>query len=263
MIKENSIGVFDSGLGGLTVLKEMIKLLGHEDYIYFGDNLHAPYGDKSNSDIKSLSFKIADFLVLNKCKMLVIACNTIVASAFEDIKERYNIPIIEVVSNGAKAAINVTKNNNIAVMATPFTVSTDVYSRTIKNISIDTSVTQIPCKTLCAMIESVWKSNDDHFNLLKEYVSEIPKNVDTLVLGCTHFPIVMDDIKKCFDKNIVDPAYETAILSKEVLEQNNLLNSKNTKGNIIFYTSGDTEVFKSLGKNILGFNLENVEHIKL
>ena len=263
MIKENSIGVFDSGVGGLTVLKEMVKLLGNEDYIYFGDNLHAPYGERSNSDIKSLSFKIADFLVLNKCKMLVIACNTIVASAFEDIKKRYNIPIIEVVSNGVKAAVSVTKNNNIAVMATPFTVSTDVYSRTIKSINANASVTEIPCKTLCAMIESVWGNSDEHYDALKEYLSEIPQNVDTLVLGCTHYPIVINDIKKCFDKNIVDPAYETAILSKEVLEQNNLLNSKGTKGNIIFYTSGDTEVFKFLGENILGFSLENIEHIKL
>jgi len=263
MIKENSIGVFDSGVGGLTVLKELIKLLGNEDYIYFGDSLHAPYGERSSSDIKNLSFKIADFLVSKGCKMLVIACNTIVASAYEDMKKRYSVPVIDVVSNGAKAALKVTKNNNIAVMATPFTVSTNVYSKAIKNINIDASVTQIPCKTLCAMIESVWGSCSEHYEILKKYVSEIPKDVDTLILGCTHYPIVINDIKNSFDKNIVDPAYETAILSKNVLEYSNLANSKNTKGDITFYTSGNTELFKSLGENILGFSLENVEHIEL
>lgn len=263
MIKGNSIGVFDSGVGGLTVLGEMIKLLGNENYIYFGDNSNAPYGERSSSDIKSLSFKIADFLVDQGCKMLVIACNTIVASAYEDMKKRYSVPIIEVVSNGAKAALNVTKNNNIAVMATPFTVSTNVYGRAIKSLNSQASVTQIPCKTLCAMIESGWGSCDEHFNILKEYVSEIPEDVDTLILGCTHYPIVINDIKNSFNKNIVDPAYETAILSKDVLDDKNLSNSQSTKGNVLFYTSGNTEVFKSLGQNILGFSLENVEHIEL
>ena len=125
------IGVFDSGFGGITVLKELLKLMPNENYIYLGDNKNIPYGDKSKKEIVELSSKMAEFLINKNCKILVIACNTISASAYKILKEKYNIPIIEVISNACKDAINKTENNNISIIATDFTVKSKIYLKKI------------------------------------------------------------------------------------------------------------------------------------
>ena len=127
------IGVFDSGFGGITVLKELLKLMPNENYIFLGDNKNIPYGDKSKKEIVELSSKMVEFLINKNCKILVIACNTISASAYKILKEKYNIPIIEVISNVCKDAINKTENNNISIMATDFTVKSKIYLKKIKN----------------------------------------------------------------------------------------------------------------------------------
>lgn len=224
------IAVFDSGFGGITVLKELLKLLPNENYIYLGDNANIPYGSKPKNQIIELTSKMADFLVKQNCKIIVIACNTIAASTYDILTQKYNTPIIEVISNGAIDALNNTKNNNISIMATEFTVKSKAYIEKINEYSKNIKITQVACKELCPMIENGWNSYENRFEVLKGYLKNIDFNSDTLILGCTHYPLIINDIKEVLNsennsiKNIIDPAYHTALSVKEYLEKNNILN---------------------------------------
>ncbi|CRF33178.1 glutamate racemase [Brachyspira suanatina] len=224
------IAVFDSGLGGLTVLKKLIEILPNENYVYIGDNANIPYGDKSKEEIINLTLKMTDFLVEQKCKMIIIACNTITACSYDILKQRYNIPIIEVISNAVIDALDKTKNNNISIMATEFTVNSNIYKNRIIKFNKQAKVTQIACKDLCPMIENGWYSYENRLEILKNYLESIDTNSDTLILGCTHYPHIINDIKNLLENdirnsinNIIDPSYHTAISAKEYLKNNNLL----------------------------------------
>ncbi|MEI0490911.1 glutamate racemase [Brachyspira intermedia] len=241
------IAVFDSGFGGLTVLKQLLKILPDENYIYLGDNANIPYGDKSKEKIIELTLKMADFLIKQKCKMIIIACNTISACTYNILKQKYEIPIIEVISNGAIDALNNTKNNNISIMGTEFTVHSNAYKDMINNHNKEIKVTQVACKDLCPMIENDWHSYDNRLEVLANYLESIDKNSDTLILACTHYPHITDDIKYLLQnniknsvKNIIDPSYHTAISVKKYLEENNLLNNSNEKY-VKIYTTEDIE----------------------
>ncbi|MBW5380557.1 glutamate racemase, partial [Brachyspira hampsonii] len=189
------IAVFDSGVGGLTVLKKMLEILPNENYIYIGDNANIPYGDKSQEEIVRLTLKMTDFLIAKKCKMIIIACNTITACAFDILKQKYDVPVIEVISNAVADALNKTKNNNISIMATEFTVKSNIYKNKIIECNKEASVTQIACKELCPMIENDWYSYENRLDVLKGYLKNIDKNSDTLILGCTHYPHIINDIE--------------------------------------------------------------------
>ncbi|WP_295158448.1 glutamate racemase [uncultured Brachyspira sp.] len=246
-ISNMPIGVFDSGFGGLTVLKQLLKILPNENYIYLGDNINIPYGDKTKEEIEKLTFKMADFLINQKCKMLVIACNTISACSYSILKDKYQIPIIEVISNGVKDALNNTKNNNIYIIGTEFTIQSNAYKNEINkynkiNKNNKVKITQLACRKLCPMIENDWSSYDNRLEVLNSYLENIDENSDTLILACTHYTHILDDIKNLLQnniknniKNIIDPAYYTAASVKQYLEKNNLLNNNNN--NIKIYTT--------------------------
>ncbi|WP_302368429.1 glutamate racemase [Brachyspira aalborgi] len=256
------IGVFDSGFGGITVLKELLKLMPNENYIYLGDNKNIPYGDKSKKEIVELSSKMAEFLINKNCKILVIACNTISASAYKILKEKYNIPIIEVISNACKDAINKTENNNISIMATDFTVKAKIYLKKIKEYNKDIKIKQIACKKLCSMIENNWQNYEDRFEILNDYIKNIDLHSDTLILACTHYPLIIKDIKKVLKqnknniKNIVDASYKTALSVKKYLKENNLLNECKRNKFIIHSTLND----KNKAQNLLNIFLNNKEY---
>lgn len=265
-INSKSIGIFDSGFGGITVLKKLLKLMPNENYIYFGDNKNIPYGDKSKKEITELSKKIADFLIKKDCKILVIACNTISASAYQILKEKYNIPIIEVISNACSDAVNITENNNISIMATEFTVKSKMYIQKIKEYNKDIKIKQIACKELCPMIENNWQSFDNRFEILNGYIKNIDSNSDTLILACTHYPLIINDIKKALKqnknniKNIVDASHPTALSVKKYLKENNILNNNfNKKNKLIIYTTSNDKI---KAKNLLNIFLNN-ENYKL
>ena len=231
MKSDSPIAIFDSGFGGITVLKQLLKLLPNENYIYLGDNANIPYGSKPKNEIIDLTSKMTDFLIKQNCKAIVIACNTIAASAYDILKQKYNIPIIEVISNGAIDAVNNTNNNNISIMATEFTVNSKAYIEKINELNKNIKITQVACKYLCPMIENEWNSYDNRLEVLQSYLKNIDPNSDTLILGCTHYPLIINDIKEVLNstnnsiKNIIDPAYHTALSVKEYLENNNELNN--------------------------------------
>ena len=266
-INSKPIGIFDSGFGGITILRELLKLMPNENYIYLGDNKNIPYGDKSKKEIIKLSSKMADFLINKNCKILVIGCNTISASASEILKEKYNIPIIEVISN-ACAEVNKISKNNISIMATDFTVKSKIYLKKIKENNKEIKITQIVCKKLCPMIENGWESFEDRFEVLNNYIKKINPNSDSLLLACTHYPLIIKDIKKVLKENkneninnikkIIEPSRPTALSVKNYLKENNLLNNnlKNKNRLTIYTTSND----KNKAKNLLNIFLNNEKY---
>ena len=266
-INSKPIGIFDSGFGGITILRELLKLMPNENYIYLGDNKNIPYGDKSKKEIIKLSSKMADFLINKNCKILVIGCNTISASASEILKEKYNIPIIEVISN-ACAEVNKISKNNISIMATDFTVKSKIYLRKIKENNKEIKITQIVCKKLCPMIENDWESFEDRFEVLNNYIKKINPNSDSLLLACTHYPLIIKDIKKVLNENknenrnsikkIIEPSRTTALSVKKYLKENNLFNNnlKNKNRLTIYTTSND----KNKAENLLNIFLNNEKY---
>lgn len=266
-INSKPIGIFDSGFGGITILRELLKLMPNENYIYLGDNKNIPYGDKSKKEIIKLSSKMADFLINKNCKIFVIGCNTISASASEILKEKYNIPIIEVISN-ACAEVNKISKNNISIMATDFTVKSKIYLKKIKENNKEIKITQIVCKKLCPMIENGWESFEDRFEILNNYIKKINPNSDSLLLACTHYPLIIKDIKKVLKENknenrnnikkIIEPSRPTALSVKKYLKENNLLNNnlKNKNRLKIYTTSSD----KNKAKNLLNIFLNNEKY---
>ncbi len=266
-INSKPIGIFDSGFGGIAILRELLKLMPNENYIYLGDNKNIPYGDKSKKEIIKLSSKMADFLINKNCKILVIGCNTISASASEILKEKYNIPIIEVISN-ACAEVNKISKNNISIMATDFTVKSKIYLKKIKEDNKEIKITQIVCKKLCPMIENGWESFEDRFEILNNYIKKINPNSDSLLLACTHYPLIIKDIKKVLKENknenrnsikkIIEPSRPTALSVKKYLKENNLLNNnlKNKNRLTIYTTSND----QNKAKNLLNIFLNNEKY---
>ena len=266
-INSKPIGIFDSGFGGITILRELLKLMPNENYIYLGDNKNIPYGDKSKKEIIKLSSKMADFLINKNCKILVIGCNTISASASEILKEKYNIPIIEVISN-ACAEVNKISKNNISIMATDFTVKSKIYLKKIKENNKEIKITQIVCKKLCPTIENGWESFEDRFEILNNYIKKINPNSDSLLLACTHYPLIIKDIKKVLKENknknrnnikkIIEPSRPTALSVKKYLKENNLLNNNlKNKNQLTIYTSSND---KNKAKNLLNIFLNNEKY---
>ncbi|MDR1832413.1 MAG: glutamate racemase [Fusobacteriaceae bacterium] len=255
MSEKRPIGLFDSGVGGLSVLKEVVKLLPNEDVIYYGDSGNAPYGEREGEDIRRLCFGIMDFLIEKNCKVIVIACNTAVAAAYDDIRERYGIPTVDVVSPGARGALGATKSKKIGVFSTPFTAKSDIYAQKIKAIDPSARVFQEGCREFVPMIESGWEMFSDRREIIAKHVKNLPSGTDTLVLGCTHYPIIREDIASLFHGIIVDPAKETAFALQEILRELRLANPKETQGVVEYYVSGDTEAFRKIADRFLGVSI--------
>lgn len=262
MDKKSAIGIFDSGVGGLTVLKELIDLLPSENIIYYGDSGNSPYGDKSQEEIEKLCINIVDFLIGKKCKVVVIACNTATKAAINVLKEQYNLPIIGVIESGAKKAVEVSENNKIGILSTVFTAESNAYLDEVKKFSPNAEVYQKGCKDLCPMIENDWDTHANRMSVLEGYVSDLPEDIDTIVLGCTHYPMIINDIKKLVHgKIIIDPAKETSLTTKKVLESMNLLNDSKEKGEIYFYVSGDMKKFETIAERFLSMKIDKINSI--
>lgn len=255
-----TIGVFDSGVGGVSVLKEVIKEFPYDNIIYFGDSLHAPYGDREIEEIRALCLKVSDFLVYEKkVDAIVIACNTATGAAMHIMNERYHIPVVGVVNNGVKEGIRVTKNKNIGVIATPATIKMDIYLKEFNRIDKNLNIYQVKCPLFVGMIERGWINNEESNQLIKDYLSNLPQNVDTLILGCTHYPLIEKYIKRHFIGSIVDPAKETAKSLKTIIGEG----GSSEKTSIKFFVSGDCQKFKEVAQEFLGTNIDKVEKIIL
>ena len=260
-----SIGVFDSGIGGLTVLKEIRKVLPNEKIFYFGDTARVPYGEKTKELITRYSKEIVEFLLDKEVSAIVVACNTATALALEELKKTFKIPIIGVIKAGAKTAINTTKSGNIGVIGTKATVNSKRYEEEIKKLSENVKVIAKACPLFVPAVEEGILDGKLVDQIIKTYLDDFEKEIDTLILGCTHYPLLKSAIGKIYTNlNIVDPARETALDLKEILEEKNLLKNDATKNREVkYYVTDGKDKFKEIGIMFLDENIEKVEFVKL
>lgn len=258
------IGVFDSGVGGITVVKEINKILPEDTIIYYGDNKNFHYENLSVDQIREHCMKIVEFLVLNGVDAVVVACSVATAAALETLKSRFaHIPIVGVIDTGAKVGVEMTSNNSVGIFATPATVAMDAYPKALRDISRKVSVFQKGCPKLCYMIEDGWEDTLENDEVVKEYLSYIPEQTDTLLLGCTHYPLIRHVIARYFKGTIVDSAKETAETVKKELFLKAGKSKKNKNGDPEYYISGDIKKFKEVAADFLGEDINKVYKIEL
>ncbi len=252
MANDNPIGIFDSGVGGLTVMREFIKEMPNENLIYFGDTARVPYGSKSKEIVTDYSKQIVNFLNTKNVKMIVIACNTATALSFEELKKYTNIPIIEVITPGSVSAFENTLNKRVGIIGTDATVKSKAYVEKIKKLDNEIEVFQTPCPLFVPLVEEGWVNKDVTTQICEEYLSDLlQKDIDTLVLGCTHYPLLKEKIEMiCKNVKVINPANSTCLSAKKYLEQNNMLASEKN-GNYTLYTSDYTEKFDEICRRIL------------
>lgn len=257
---EQPIGIFDSGVGGLTVAKEIKRLLPHEDLIYFGDTKHLPYGEKSQEAIVGYVTKITEFLLQKNCKAIVIACNSATANALKEVLEQVDnkVPVIDVINPVAeKVAYEI--HNNIGVIATKATVNSGLYKKSIRKHNKFIKVDELATPLLVPAIEEGFKNHPITHAIIYNYLSNSRlKNIETLILGCTHYPLLMDEIKQYYGNRVrvIDSPSIVANQLRMILDQHYLLNSAHHKATYEFYVSDLTKNFEKISKKIFGKSID-------
>ena len=248
------IGIFDSGVGGLTVLDKVSKLLPGENIIYFGDTARVPYGNKSKETITRFSKEIVKFLLKFNVKLIVVACNTVSSLSLEALRKVSKVPVIGVIKPGVREALKVSKNKRIGVIGTEATISSLSYKNEIKSNDAKVVVIQKACPLFVGLAESRWLGGDITERIAKRYLSSIlAKRIDTLILGCTHYPLLKKAIKKVVGKKVklIDSSVVTAKYVKAILEEEDLVRPKGTRY-VKFFASDDTRGFEELAGIFLG-----------
>lgn len=263
------IGVFDSGVGGLTVAREIMRQLPQERIIYFGDTARVPYGSKSKETIIRYSRQIIHFLESKGVKAIVVACNTASAFALETIRPEMKIPIIGVVKPGAKVAAETTVNGKIGVIGTEGTIGSQIYTETIQQHNPDAVVLGKACPLFVPLVEEGWLKDPVTIEVARRYLEFFQKSdIDTLILGCTHYPLLRSTIRNIMGEkvNLVNPAYETAQGLKRLLAEHQLTNDglKATEAPMYqFYVSDAAEKFKNFANSILPCEIEEARLIHI
>ena len=254
------IGVFDSGLGGLTVVRALKKLLPNESIIYFGDTARLPYGVKSNDLVKQYSIQITKFLIQKDAKIIIIACNTATATALNILKNKFSlIPIIGVIEPGVEHAILKTNNKNIGVIGTIATISSGAYKESIKKIDSEIDVISKACPLFVPFVEEGWTYGAAISEITAHYLSIFKNNVDTLILGCTHYPLLKNIIsKETKHITLVDSATAVAKNAYKILQKNSLLNMDDKSGVLQCYVTDLPMRFEKLGNIFLGSEINNI-----
>lgn len=255
------IGVFDSGLGGLTVAHAIMRQLPGESIVYFGDTARVPYGPKSPDTVLRYSREIAAFLLDQGVKAIVVACNTATAHALPALVAELDIPVIGVVGPGARAAVRATRNGHIGVIGTEGTIKSGAYVRAIRAESADAIVTALPCPLLVPLVEEGWTEHEATRLIAREYLAPFKQQeVDTLVLGCTHYPLLKPMIADIVGPGVrlIDSAEETAADTRRMLDEHGIASAA-TEGRYRFVASDDPQQFLELGQRFFGDTIERVE----
>lgn len=259
------IGVFDSGVGGLTVAREIMRQMPKEQIIYFGDTARVPYGSKSKETIISFSRQIAKFLLTKNVKAIVIACNTASALALETIKQELSVPVVGVVKPGAITAAKTTSSGRIGIIATEATVNSRIYTEYLTDLCPNVQVYEKACPLFVPLVEEGLLYDSVTVEIAERYLNELQGyDIDTLVLGCTHYPLLRHTVQKVVGPSVtlVNPAYETAKQIKRVLEKSDLLCSEQMPSHE-FYVSDGSEKFKAFANTILTCNVEEIKNINI
>jgi len=261
-----AIGIFDSGVGGLTVLNEVIKALPQEDTIYLGDTARVPYGTKSPETVTRYSLEITSFLVKRDIKLLIVACNTASAVSLEALNRHFSIPIVGVIEPGARRAASVTRTGKIGVIGTEGTIRSSAYAKAIKRINPETEVITRACPLFVPLAEEGWVENEVARLTAEIYLRGLKNHgVDTLVLGCTHYPILKSTIADVMGEGVqlVDSAEETARTVAEILRSSGMIRPAAEKGNHHYFVTDVPAGFIRVGNRFIGCALEDVHQVTL
>ena len=267
--KDASIGVFDSGVGGLTVMREIMRQIPNEKIIYFGDTARVPYGSKSQDTVTRYSEQIVRFLKTFRIKTIVVACNTASAYALDILENSSDIPIIGVVRPGAKAAAEATRNGRIGVIATEATIHSDIYARYIQELNQNVTIYGKACPLFVPLVEEGLLEDPVTDEIARRYLTElIDIDIDTLILGCTHYPLIRSTLGKIMGKNVrlVNPAYETARELKEMLAELDLLQEQPPElgsNQYQFYDREEAEKFVRFANSIIKYGILSAKTINI
>lgn len=267
--KNAPIGVFDSGVGGLTVVREIMRQIPNEKIIYFGDTARVPYGSKSKETVTRFSKQIVRFLNTFQVKTIVVACNTASAYALDELERESDIPIIGVVKPGTRAASEVTRNGRIGVIATEATIGSGIYSQYIAELNRDVTVYGKACPLFVPLVEEGLWVDPVTDEIAKRYLTElIDLNIDTLILGCTHYPLIRSTLARIMGEGVtlVNPAYETAMELRELLSERGLLGDHAPalgENKYQFYVSDMADKFKNFANSIIKYGILSAKTIHI
>ncbi len=260
------IGVFDSGMGGLTVLHECLVTMPHEDFVYLGDGARLPYGPRPLDEIRRFALEIAGYLEAQGVKLILVACNAATSAALPDLQERIGVPVVGVIAPEAHAAVQTTRNRRIGLMATEATVDAGRYTELVHTLDAGAELVSIACPRLVPLIESEEPFGAETTEAVREYAEPLKAaGADTVILGCTHYPLIRRIFERAFGRDValVFSADETAREVAETLSRKGIGNEEGRDGSYRFLTTGDTELFRRLGERFLQLPLGGVEHVEL
>ncbi len=272
LVRGRPIGVFDSGVGGLTVLHELLVALPHEDFLYLGDTARFPYGERSPEELLAFSHEIADELVARGAKLLVIACNSATAAALPELRARFadrgedSIDVLGVVTPESQAAVVATHSGRVGLLATPATVASGAYDRALDAADSHVQLTKVPCPDLAPIIQGGFPFDESVMDTVREYCGPLrDARVDTVILGCTHYPLVRPMLQRMLGPRVtlIAPGAAIARRVELALEARGLASPKEGEGDYRFLSTGDPEVFRALGTRFLQMPLTDVTHVEL
>jgi len=264
-LNNSPVGFFDSGLGGLSVVKEVKKLLPKENIEYFADNQRQPYGERSQSELIKYTLQIINVLLQKKIKTCVIACNTATSASRESAKEHFTIPIIGVIQPAVKDSLKRTLNKRIGIIATEFTTKNGAYPKAIKKIAPEIKVFSNFCPEFVSIVEAGKFTTTETYAVAQKYLAPLKEaKIDTLILGCTHFPFLKKVISEIMGQGValINPAVSTSLFLKEILEKRGILN-KERKSSENYYTTGLVKKVEKTAKIILNNNNFKIRKVKL
>lgn len=256
---DRPIGVFDSGLGGLTAVKELTHIFPNENIVYFGDTGRVPYGTRSNDTIVKYVRQDIKFLISHNVKAIVAACGTASSVALEQLKPEFEIPLIGVLEPVCEAAVSKTKNGIIGVLGTPGTINSGSYRKGICALKPDATVIEQACPMFVPLVENGYLDHEATYLFAKEYLKPLIDNkADIVILGCTHYPLLENVIQSIVgnDVTVINAGYETALYTQKILEEKNLLSNRETQGQSCYFVSDDEKKFSHLGGMFLGRKIE-------
>ena len=261
-----AIGVFDSGIGGLTVVRSLMERLPFENIIYFGDTARVPYGIKSVDTINRYAAQITDFLIKKDVKLLIVACNTMAAVAHQTIIDLSPVPVLEVIDASARLAIKKTESKSIGIIGTPATINSNAYARAIHLLEKDAKVFSQSCPLFVPLVEEGWFDHPATKLIAQEYLKPvIAERIDTLVLGCTHYPLLKSLLQDIMGKGVslIDSAEAMADIAADLIEQQKIGNKNHTPPDYLFCVSDLPYRFQTIGERFLGRTLGRVELVSL
>ncbi len=264
MSNSRPIGVFDSGIGGLTVVRALARRLPHENIVYFGDTARVPYGPKSPQVVREYTQQDTDVLLQHDVKAIVIACNTVSAVALDVVQKRARVPVVGVILPGADAAVRATEKKRIGVIGTLGTILSNAYTNAIRQLDPAVQVVAAPCPLFVPLAEEGWTDHKATELIAKEYLFPLTlEKIDTLVLGCTHYPLLRDVIDRVLHHRVtlIDSGEATAATVEQMLREQDLQNTSTMKPNLQFYVSDIPHKFMEVGERFLGHKLGKVHRV--